>query len=49
MSDNDLSRARFAEHLSSGPGAAPTNPTRATRQLTPQQAADCAVAGVLGP
>jgi len=49
MSSNTLAAARFWEYHSTGPGANPTNPTRATRQLTAAQAADYTVANVLAP
>jgi len=49
MSDNTLADTRFSEYQSTGAGANPTNPTRASRQLTDAQAADYTVAKVLSP
>ncbi len=49
MSGNDLTNVRFYEYKSAGPGANPTNATRASRQLTDAQAANYTVKNVLNP
>jgi pectinesterase len=47
MSDNTLADTRFWEYKSTGAGAAPSNATRASRQLSDSQAANYTVAKVL--
>ena len=49
MSNNTLANVRFFEYKSTGPGANPTNATRANRQLTDAQAANYTVRNVLNP
>ncbi len=49
MGPNDLSNTRFREYDSSGPGANPTDATRAPRQLTEAQANGYTVSSVLKP
>ncbi len=49
MSGNNLTNVRFWEYQSTGPGANPTNATRATRQLSDAQAANYTVQNVLSP
>lgn len=49
MSNNTLQYTRFSEYKSTGAGANTTNATRASRQLTDQQAANYTTKNVLSP
>ncbi|WP_434045795.1 MULTISPECIES: pectinesterase family protein [Sorangium] len=49
MGDNTLATARFAEHMTTGPGARPSERARESRQLSAAEAASYTVENMLAP
>ncbi|XXX79403.1 pectinesterase family protein [Sorangium sp. So ce134] len=49
MGDNTLATARFAEYMTTGPGATPSERARESKQLSAAEAADYTVEKVLAP
>ncbi|HTN84763.1 MAG TPA: pectinesterase family protein, partial [Sorangium sp.] len=49
MSENTLATARFAEYMTTGPGARPSERARESRQLSAAEAASYTVENMLAP